>query len=48
MDKDVLFAFLEKLKLEELAKKVDFDESILDLGEEINRNWWQQNKNRFI
>ena len=48
MDKDVLFAFLEKLKLEELAKKVDFDESILDLGEEINRNWWLQNKNRFI
>lgn len=48
MDKDVLFAFLERLKLEELARKVDFDESIIDLGEEINNSWWKKNKSRFI
>ena len=48
MDKDVLFSFLERLKLEELARKVNFDESILEIGEEINKNWWKNNKSRFI
>ena len=48
MDKDILFSFLERLKLEELARKVNFDESILEIGEEINVNWWKNNKSRFI
>ena len=48
MDKDILFSFLERLKLEELARKVNFDESILEIGEEINVNWWKKNKSRFI
>lgn len=48
MDKDILFSFLERLKLEELARKVNFDESILEIGEEINVNWWENNKSRFI
>lgn len=48
MDKDVLFSFLERLKLEELARKVNFDESILEIGEEISNNWWKNNKSRFI
>jgi len=48
MDKDILFSFLERLKLEELGRKVNFDESILEIGEEINDNWWKNNKSRFI
>ena len=48
MDKDILFSFLERLKLEELGRKVNFDESILEIGEEINDNWCKNNKSRFI
>lgn len=40
--------FLERVKIEALANKVGFDDEILEVGEEINRNWWQQNKARFI
>ncbi len=39
---------LERLQLEQLAQKVDFDDSILELGKEINATWWQQNKQRFV
>lgn len=48
MDKDVLLRLLENLQLEQLAQKIDFDESLLALGEEINANWWQANKHRFV
>jgi hypothetical protein len=48
MDKDVLLRLLENLQLEQLAQKIDFDDSLLALGEEINATWWQANKHRFI
>ena len=48
MDKDALLRLLENLQLEQLAQKIDFDDSLLSLGEEINANWWQINKHRFI
>lgn len=48
MDKDALLRLLENLQLEQLAQKINFDDSLLSLGEEINANWWQTNKHRFI
>jgi len=48
IDKDTLIYFLENLRLEALAEKVDFDESIEELGEEIKKDWWDSNKERFI
>ena len=48
VSQEFMLELLERLQLEQLAKKVDFDESILSLGEEINANWWQQNKHRFV
>ena len=48
VSKDALLQFLEHLRLEALAEKVDFKEDIEDLGEEIKRDWWQANKDRFI
>ena len=39
---------VEKIRLEYLAQKVDFDESIENLGEEIKDDWWQKNKSRFV
>ncbi|WP_128545857.1 hypothetical protein [Larkinella soli] len=48
IEKEQLIEVLERLQLERLAKKVDIDDSILALAEEINAGWWQQNKHRFI
>jgi hypothetical protein len=48
IDKEFLLNLIEKIRLEYLVRKVDFDESIEDLGEEIKADWWQKNKDRFI
>lgn len=47
-DKEWLVKLLENLRVEELARKFDFDESIETLGEEIKADWWAKNKKRFI
>jgi hypothetical protein len=31
-----------------LICKADFDESVLEIGEEIKREWWENNKARFL
>jgi hypothetical protein len=48
VDKEFLLNLIEKIRLEYLVRKVDFDESIEDLGEEIKADWWQKNKDKFI
>jgi hypothetical protein len=45
---DDLQRILSRLHLEYLARLVNFDATIEDLGKEIKHNWWQANKNRFI
>ena len=47
-DKEWLVKLLESLRVEELARKFDFDENIETLGEEIKADWWAKNKKRFI
>lgn len=46
--KDLLLQFIDNLRLEFLARKVDFDDTIEQLGEAIKEDWWQDNKDRFI
>ena len=46
--KEMLLRLLNQLRLESLAQRVDFDESIEDLGEEIKDSWWQQNKEQLL
>ncbi|MBL8205688.1 MAG: hypothetical protein JNM09_15745 [Blastocatellia bacterium] len=48
MTKEMLLRLLNQLRLESLAQRVDFDESVEDLGEEIKDSWWQQNKARLL
>jgi hypothetical protein len=43
-----LLKILNFLRLEFLAKKIDFDDDIEALGAEIKSNWWLKNKTRFI
>jgi len=39
---------LERLRVDYLAQQVDFDENILTLGNEIKREWWEQNGKEFL
>jgi len=39
---------MNRIRLEYLAKVVDFDENIELLAEEIKSNWWDKNKNRLL
>jgi hypothetical protein len=48
VSQEFMLELLERLQLEQLVQKVDFYDSILALGNEINAGWWQQNKHRFI
>ncbi|MCF8333680.1 MAG: hypothetical protein K9I47_06000 [Bacteroidales bacterium] len=48
IDKDLLFQFVDILRLESLAEKVNFDEDMEKLDEEIKENWWEKNKDKFI
>jgi hypothetical protein len=47
-DEAFLRETIEYLRTEYLAQRVDFDESIEDLGKEIKHSWWQRNKDRYI
>ena len=48
MDRQFVMDMIDRLKIHYLAKKVDFDEGIEELGESIKSDWWQKNKHRFI
>lgn len=48
IEKDFLFDLMTRIRLEYLAKKVDFDESIEILADEIKDKWWKQNKERLL
>lgn len=48
IEPDLLVELLRRIQVEYLAQKVNFDESILELGKEINEEWWQKNKDRLL
>ena len=48
VDMEIILDILEKLKLECLAKNIDFNENIVNLSEEIKKSWWKKNKDRFL
>ncbi len=39
---------VDYFRMEYLVQRVDFDESIEELGREIKHTWWTRNKSRFI
>ena len=45
---DLLMQTLRKIQVEYLAQTVNFDDSILKLAKEIDRDWWQKNKKRLL
>ena len=47
-DKEWLMSLIERLRMEEFARKFNFDEDSEQLGEDIKSDWWNKNKSRFI
>lgn len=45
---DAVTRLLNRLYIEYLAQRVNLGEDIETLGEEIKRDWWQQNKARIL
>jgi hypothetical protein len=43
-----LLKMLTFIRVEYLAKKINFDKDIEILGDEIKKDWWTKNKHRFI
>ena len=47
-DKEWLMGLIERLRMEELARKFNFDEDSEQVGEDIKSDWWNKNKSRFM
>ncbi len=45
---DFVVNLLNYLRIEELIRKADFKKEILQIGKEIQREWWRKNKERFL
>ena len=41
---EVLLDVMRITRLEYLIAKADFDESVLEIADEIKRDWWENNK----
>lgn len=48
IDSDYIVELMERLEVETLSKKIDFDKGILKLADEIKKKWWKQNKDKFL
>ena len=48
IDKEYMLEMLSILRVEELAQRVNIDESIIDLGKQIKASWWKENKDRLL
>lgn len=43
-----LLSMIRRLQLEELAKKANFNDDILEIAEEIDQKWWNKNGEEFL
>ena len=48
MDIESLNVVFERLRTEQLIKKADFTEDIIEIGEELKRGWWEKNRERYL
>lgn len=47
-DEDYLISLVKRLQLEELAEKAGFTSGILNVAEQINKEWWMENGETFL
>ncbi|MCF8371979.1 MAG: hypothetical protein K9H64_10175 [Bacteroidales bacterium] len=47
-DNDYLISLVKRIEIEELAQKSGFTTDILNIAEQINQEWWDNNANGFL
>ena len=47
-DVNYLIALVKRLQMESLAQKSGYSSSILNIAEEINQKWWDENGDGFL
>lgn len=48
MDIESLNVMFERLRTEQLIRKADFKEDIVEIGEELKRGWWEKNREQYL
>jgi hypothetical protein len=48
VDAVFLANLLNRLRVEQLIKKAEFDEGVLELSRKIKKNWWAKNKKKYL
>jgi hypothetical protein len=48
MDMDSINHLIERLRVEQLIKKANFTEDVLDIADEIKEDWWKKNKKEYL
>jgi hypothetical protein len=38
----------ERLRIEQLIRKADFNDSVTEIGTEIKANWWKNNQEHYL
>ena len=47
-DENYLISLVKRLQMESLAQKSGFNSSILNIAEQINQDWWNENGEKFL
>jgi hypothetical protein len=47
-DENYLISLVKRLQMESLAQKSGFSASILNVAEQINQDWWNENGEKFL
>ncbi len=47
-DESYLISLVKRLQMESLAQKSGFNSAILNVAEEINQDWWNENGEKFL
>ena len=47
-NEEYLISLVKRLQVEELAQKSNFNSEILSIAEQINQEWWDNNKGTFL
>ena len=47
-DENYLISLVKRLQIENLANKAKFSPDILNIAEQINQEWWDENNESFL
>ena len=48
MSLDALNRLFERLRVEQLVKKANVSDDVIEIGTEIKRDWWRKNREQYL